>query len=333
MSESVENLPGGAASGSTGIESGDASASLLRAVEAASSAATQPEGQTGDTVQQAGDGTPGATAGATAQPAQTASPAGSQPATDQTPEHRIQAAVRNAREATRREVMAEFSAFQGMNPEEARLGLELLTELRADPAKFFKELAARVQGAGGATEEEPFPEADLVSKDGQLKTYRDATIQKMLDIHGRRVTAQIMGQLNPYLQHIQQDREARQVEADRAARHETIASALHEARQLPHFTRENEPAILAALQAIPQERRQALGPVAALHVAYSQFLRDKVLPGVESKAAEKVRDDFMRKANAGGSIHPGSGGGTPTAPKLKTEEDLARHMERMASAS
>lgn len=311
------------------VSSGTASSAMIKAAEAASSAAPSPAGTAaGDTTPQAGAGTPGATPGATGQPAVNAQPAGSQPVADQTPVHRIEAAVRNAREQTRREVEQQFSAFKGMNPEEVQTGLQILRNLQANPAQFFQELGQHLRGSQQGGEE--YPEADLVSKDGQLKTYRDETLRKMLDIHGQRVMAQVMGQMKPFLDSSRAEQAQRQESAQQAAREQSIREALTEARQLPHFTKENEPAILESIQNIPEDRRRALGPVASLHLAYNTFLRDRVFPTLQSETEKKVRESFTKKANAGaGQAHPTDQGGEAQKPALRNARDLSRHLAQM----
>lgn len=312
------------------LSSGTASAALIAAAEAASSADTETGGNKPvvDADPKASTSTAGAITGATGQPLVPAAQA-----TGEAPASRIEAAVRNAREETRREVEAQFAPFKGMNPEDVQVGLQVLQELRADPEAFFRDLGNRLKtrGGGATEEEEAYPAADIVNKDGTLKTYSEATHQKILDIHARRVEAQLMKKLQPFIKFAETEQSQRAEATAQSQRDQTIAGALVEARKLPHFTKENEPAILAAIQAIPEAQRKELGPVACLHMAYGAFLRDKVFPTIESAAEKKVRESFQRKANAGaGGVHPSDQGGDPKNTPIKGVDGLARHMERLA---
>jgi hypothetical protein len=248
------------------------------------------------------------------------------------PERRIEAAVRNAREQTRREVEQRYQAFQGLNPQDVQVSLQLLHELRANPARFMQDLAAQING--GQPQAPSFPEADLVSKDGTLKTYSAGSLQKILDLQGQQVREQVMREMSPFIDYARTEQSQRQVQQEQQVKERQIGEALTEARQLPHFTKENEPAILERLQAIPRERLKQMGPVASLHLAYSTFLKEAVFPGIESAAEKRVRESFTKKANAGsGQAHPTDQGGDPQKPALRNERDLARHMERLAAAA
>lgn len=326
---SVSNVSG---ANHAAVSSGTASESMLRAAEAASSAANQPAGSAGTPASAAGMSTPGAISGATGQPASAGTMSADGSSVADAPAHRIEAAVRNAREQTRREVEQHYQAFQGMNPQEVQMSLQLLTELRSNPARFLQELAAQVNGDQRQTPS--FPEADLVSKDGVLKTYSAGSIQKILDSHGQQVREQVLQELSPFIDYARTEQAQRQMQQAQSVRERQVSDALAEARQLPHFTKENEPAILERLQAVPEERRRQLGPIASLHLAYSTFLKEAVFPTIDSRAEQRVREAFAKKANAGsGQAHPTDQGGDPQKPALRNERDLARHMERLAAAA
>jgi hypothetical protein len=315
------------------VTMGAASPELIASLTAASSADSTPDAnQAGDTTAQVGTGTPEATPDATGQPA-SAEPTGSQPGTDRTPQHRIEAAVRNAREQARAEVMREFQAFQGINPDDARLGIQVLSELRADPEKFFRELGQRINGGQGQqVEEEAIPEADIVSKDGQLKTYRAETLQKVLDIHGRRVMAQVMKDLKPFVDFAQTEQQTRREQQQEAQVRSQVNEALTEARQLPHF-KDNETAILEALRAMPVEMKRAKGPVASLYAAYHTVLKDRVFPSIDQAAEGRVRQQLSRKeATSMGSAHPVDQSGN-AKPAIRNESELAAHMARLAASA
>jgi hypothetical protein len=222
-----------------------------------------------------------------------------------------------------------------MDPEEARTALQLLKDLQSDPQSFFKELGERIKGLdGGAAEDEAYPEADLVNKDGTLKTYSHATHLKALDIHGRKVVAQVMKELKPFLSFTQSEQQRRQSEQAEATRVQQIDEALRDVRTRKHFTPENEPAILEILQAIPAEDRKAKGPAWALNVAYNRFLEERVFPTLETDTDKRLRDEYQRKAAAGsGGVHPTGQGGDPKPQVIKGVDGLAKHMEQLAAAA
>lgn len=212
------------------------------------------------------------------------------------------------------------------------MALSVLNELRSDPAGFWKELGSRVNAQAEPEEvDEAYPEADLRSKDGTLRTYSESTFQKALEVHGRKVTRQIMADLKPVVDWSHRTQTEAQQREDQAQREQVIRGALEEARSLPHFTKENEQAILESLQAIPAQKRTSLGPVAALHRAYTDFLRDRVFPGIDAAAEARVRKTLTAKANtSAGQVHPVDQG-TSQRPVIKGESDLAAHMERLAA--
>lgn len=321
----------GAESGASepAVSSGTASAAMIKAAEAASSAAPEPAVPAGTPSPTAGSGTPGATSGAIGQPKGAVSASG-QPA-GEAPESRIERAVHNAREAVRQEVESKFSAFRGMDPADAQAGLQLLHAIRSNPQEFLQELGGRINQ--GREADEPYPEADLVSADGKLKTYRAETLHKAFDVHGNRVIAQVMQKIQPYLDFINTEQGRRQVAEQEGQQVQMISTALADARKLRHFTKANEGAILESLRAIPQEQRDALGPVAALHMAYNNFVESHVFPTIDSDAEARVRANFQKKVHATtGTVSPSSSDqtGEPKRPVLRNSDQLARHMEWLA---
>lgn len=346
----TENQPAGSSStgssssGQSGanlpaVESGTASAALIAAAEASSSDATGTAGITaGDTSATAGGGSTGAISGATGQLGQTGQAGTTQPASGQAPDNRIEAAVRNARAEARREVEEQFAPFRGMNPEDVRTALSLLHDLQNDPQAFMSELGQRLKGPGG--DDEAYPAADLVSKDGTLKTYSEGTLQKALEVHGRKLTAQLMKEFRPFMQFAQTEQGRRQKEQADYAHAESVNSHLTEMRKEPHFTKENEPGILAVLQRLTPEQKLAFGhspterATRALDWAYRTFLRETVFPGIDAAAEKRVRESFNRKANASdGTIVPSGQSSDGSKPALRNQDDLARHMERMVAAA
>lgn len=337
----TDNGQAAASSGTSGVgqpavSSGTASEAMIAAAQAASSAE--------DTSGQPSTGTAGSTTSAASGPAVRTEPSGAPqpkpgpqtpPASGQAPEHRITTAVTNARADERRVVEAQYAAFKGMDPEEARAGLELLRDLRRDPSAFVREVTARIQpqNGGGSTEpDEAYPEPDLVSKDGQLKTYSHGTHLKALEVHGKKVTAQIMKELEPFLNFTRtesQRRESEQAETERVTR---VDTALKEVRTRKYFTKENEPAILEILQNMEDKDRMKADPLWALNHAYNQFVEERILPTVDTSAEQRVRDSFAKKAAASqGTVNPSGPVGDGKKVDIKGQDALARHMETLAA--
>ena len=319
----LENPSGLSGASESAVSSGTADAAMIAAAEAASSADSAPAAKpAGDTPPSAGSGTPGAIPDATGQPVvagQPAKPAGS----GEAPERRIESAVRNARA----DVMTRFGLTADANPEDVRAGMRLVQALRTDMRGTLKRLSARLEPEDSGSGEEAYPEADLVSKDGQLKTYRAETFQKILDIHGRKVAQQVMQEMAPLRDFVDTETERREADDRRAY----LKSAIDEVKGRPHF---NEAGVHEALKAIPLEERRAMGPVAALNVAYSNFLRDKVFPGIDTAAEERVRKANLKKAAASdGSVHPAQGGGDPKKRELRNVSDLSAHLSDLAKAA
>jgi hypothetical protein len=336
----TENGQAAASSGQSGasqpaVSSGTASEAMIAAAQAASSAE--------DTSGQPSTGTAGSTTSAASGPAVQTEPSGVQPkpgqqppATGQVPDHRIQTITANARAEGRREAETQYAAFKGMDPEQVRAGLELLQDLRRDPAAFVREVNARIQqqngGGGGNQPEEAYPEPDLVSKDGQLKTYSHGTHLKALEVHGKKVTAQIMKELEPFLNFTRTESQRREGEQAEAARVTRVEEALKEVRTRKYFTKDNEPAILEILSSIEDRERMKADPAWALNYAYNRFLDERIFPTIDTSAEQRVRDSFAKKAAASqGTVNPTGPVGDGKKVEIKGQDALARHMEQLAA--
>lgn len=329
------------------ISSGTASEAMIRAATAASSAAdTPPETPvvkapviTG-APDPNGAADPKPTAAATEQPGKDGKPAVvAAPGTSgEAPEARITAAVKNARTATTQAVLSHYG-IQGAKVEDVKAGMELLQDIRRNPKDFLQRLAAELgsQPDGKEEEEEAFPAPDLESPDKRFKTYSDSTLQKMLDIHGRRIQKKLMGEMRPVLDWVGQE-QGNRTEAEASAHIQKITgSVLAEARKSPHF-KDNEPAILERMRAMPQELKQAIGPVGTMMLAFQQLQSEMVFPNIEAEAEKraeaKLKATWQKKAaSSSGTAHPTDQGGEGKTPQLKNVDDLAAHMERMANAA
>lgn len=327
----VENTAVVAPPSGTSVSSGTASEAMIRAAEAASSAAPEPTGvaAVGDTTPPAGVSTPGATAAATGQPEASGQPAATG-TRGEAPEPRIVAAVKNARA----EVEAQYAWARDLNQDDAKNGVSLLREIRGDAAGFVRRLA---QELGLSFAEAPKPEVKapwvkpvpaLRSEDGKA-AYTDEQVEAML----AHVKEEILGEVAPLREAHTKAEEARTLGERIAAAKTRIDTALTEARNLPHF-KEHEDAIGKKLQQIPPQTRRELGAVACLHMAYNQVLAETVFPSIATTAEAKVRDEYERKAaTSTGTVRPtGASGeaGKPTT--LDTPVKLANHMEQLAAS-
>lgn len=305
------------------VTSGTASDAMLKAAAAASSAEPEiPAGVAGDTAKPDGQA-PVATPDATGQP-------DSSVARGEAPPSRIETAVKNARAALTTEFETKYAWTKGIDPADAQIGIDLLADIRRDPADFAKRLMSEI-GPSEPVKETPlekFPEPSLISQDG-AKAYSSDDILKILDIHEQK----IMQQLKPDLEFVRTAQTSQKESAIRGQLAQQTKQALTEARKLPHFTEANEPKILEELRAIDPRVKAAVGPIGALYMAYSQFVAKSVFPSVDAAAEERVRDSYAKKANASrGQAHPSDQGGDVKTPKLNNAQDLAKHMEQLEAA-
>lgn len=343
-----DNVAGSASGTSSGVAttgnvtSGTASDAMIKAAMAASSAETPVAGAQADTAAPITNGIVGDTKPPVAATGETNQPATGAPVAGQAPEPRIVAAVKNARA----EVERQYAWAKGLNPEHVKVDIEVSGELRANPEAFAHQLAkelgytlVKAGAAAAPTAETPsdvkLPQGRLQAEDGT----RAYAADQMPDII-KAITAQVMSQLNPRLQPMEQDRQQaetrRQEETRFRNRSAQLNSALNEARKLPHFTKENEPAILAMMKAIPQQERIAMGPIAAIHVAYNKFMAETVLPSIDTAAEERVRANWTKKAaTSTGSGHPTANGGAPKPKQIRDGDvqGLAARMAEMAASS
>jgi hypothetical protein len=225
-----------------------------------------------------------------------------------------------------------------MSPADVAAGVRLLRSVRGDTKGFITSMAQRLGLTIGepkteTEESEPFPEADLVSKDGQLKTYRAETLQKILDIHTKNVTRQVMNQLSPYLQYVDGAADRDEFLSQQEARRAALAEEIQSVRESPHF---DEAGVLAALRAIPEDERRRLGQIKSLRKAYTTYVKETVLPGIDAAAEKRIREANLKKlAASDGSISPTtpSGNGKPQPLRDGDVGALARRMEEMAAAA
>lgn len=316
-----------------------AKSALEKASGAASSAATPPTGtNVGDTTQATGTGTP-----ETKPPASSAAPVADpnqRPAGDGTPEHRITAAVRNARTKVYQEYGLLGEDSRPLSADHVKTGLEMFNSFRQDPWGFIQRATAYLNRQTGRPQpqdgdgEDTLPEPDIVSKDG-AKAWSVAAQQRALDIHGRQVRAAILEELRPFLQFTEGQQQRVTEEQQRAENRRRGQAAIETARSWKHF-KENEQAILASIREMdPDQLRQLRedhGHLGVLSAVYHTYLDAHVYPQADSDAERRVREDLTRRANAGGNLHPSSAGGPAAKPKLETVQDLSAHLKRLSEA-
>lgn len=294
-------------------------ASLEKAEAAASSAGTPEVPATGVT--------PGAPAAATVQPG---TPGTKASTPGPIPFDRHQSILDN----TRKEVEGRYGWAKDMNPEDAKLALQLLGEIRTDPRKFYGELSQRLgvqQPQTGAPEktEDPlaFPQPELVAQDGKTRAYSDRQIVQIADI----IKKQVLGELRPVTEFYESETESRQAAAVQAEAKAIVTPVMEHARTLPHF-KDNEELIKAEFLKTPPALRAQIGPVAAMYRAYNTVLAAKVFPTVNADAEKKVRETNQRKVATSQGVHPVDTGGAQAKPvKLRdgNVNDLAAHMARL----
>lgn len=342
LTGTTENV---AASVTTGVEpsvsgnvsSGTASDAMIKAAMAASSAETPPAGAavSAEPTVPATPGTGGTPVAATGQQVPTGQPA---PTGDRgpIPLDRHETIVRNTRDKAVTETEAKYAWAKDVEPKSGALAMDITGQIASDPHKFANKLAntigmklVPIEAAGTPEQPQGLPKARLRAEDGT-----EAYAADQMPAIVAAIVAQVRAEYQPLLQDRRQAQEQAAEQQVREGARQTVASALVEARKQPHFTKENEPAILAILQSIPAEVKASIGPIAALYQAYTTFLGRDIFPTIQTTAEANVRAAWDKKAAASiGAGSPTASGGDAKAPVLKDGDvgGLARHMERLAS--
>lgn len=309
--------PAGPAKGA--VSSGTASEAMIAAAMAASQADEKKPDATG------------AASAVVAAEAKSQTGADGKPVAGVPPEDRWPSILENARTKAAEEAIKPYAWAKGIKVEDASAALTLLQSLRHDPKALWRELGERIGAEVAPAKVEEFPTADLVTADG-AKAHSDANLSKILDIFERRLMTKFQGELRPLMEFRDGEVETRTHTQTVAKAKELAGQALTDARSRPHF-KENEPAIVEILTKMDPAIKKSVGPIAAMYMAYNQMLAEKVFPTIDTTAAEKVRAENLKKANAGG-IHPSGGDGKPAEkPVLRNQNDLAAHMSRLESSA
>lgn len=212
-----------------------------------------------------------------------------------------------------------------MDANQVRADLALVQRMRSNPRDFWQQLGREI---GGDQPEPELPRPDLRSEDGRL-AYSAETMAKYMDIREQALMRKLMGELQPFVEGYQQDRDQRAQEAQSAQQRSVIAHALAQLRAQPSF-KDNEKLIAEKLEAMDESYVESVGLVTALHVAYNQVLSEVVFPGYEDRAAARVREENQRKAGTAGSAPPTSGTPSSSGKLPSNQRELASHLERLS---
>lgn len=290
---------------------------------AAATAASQPDTTSTDAVVARA----AAATGATPPPAAAGKPAGVPP------EERWPSILDNARTKAAEEALRPFAWAKGMDANEAKQGIQILQALKKDAGAFWRELGTRIGAAETppASAGEKFPDPDLQSSDG-AKAYSAERLTQILDIFERRLMTKFQGELRPLMEFQETELGTREYQQTVGKARNLAGQTLTHARTLPHF-KEHEAEIVAELQAMDPATKNAVGPIAAMYMAFEKVKQEKVYPTISSQAEERVRAENAKKAAAGG-IHPAGGDGKPAEkPVLRGPNDLAAHLARLEQSN
>lgn len=349
----TDKVPAGS-TGATGDASGASKASVdsgARPVERprsasdalAKAAAAPPSGANTDATAEAAKAK-GATDAGTRQPGATGDKAADK---GPIPFDRHQTALNNLRTELETKFSQQLERVKwagDYDSEQVQYVFNLFKNLHKDPRKFAAKIMAELKDMGDTQEvEEDFPEPDIRGKgeDGkEVTTYSTAAFKKALDVYGKRLMAQIFG--DKRIQSVLNLDERQQI-LEREAEVRTVAAsetraAMAEISKAAHYDEVKEE-VATRLAAMKTTREglatlNRVGPVAAMWMHYADVVKDKVLPGYDSRAEERVRADFAKKAAATGDIHPSHAsdvGGNSRRPKGVAA--LAKHMEKLAEAT
>lgn len=253
---------------------------------------------------------------------------------DTTPEHRIEAAVRNARTEMQRQIddlKGKVGWAEGYKSDDVKQAVDLLKALASNPKAFYDQLGSELKGS-----DHQLPDPELVSQDGKKKAYSSEQVVSILQNFKAQIEQSIMGQLKPTVDFVTngQHTAAQQEQTNRAT--QFAVKTLERMRtDYPGF-KDHEAEIEAVYKAIvadPQKTADLGGYVAVLNHAYLQVWKEKVLPTLTGKTETAVLNDFKQKANASnGSVVPGSG--ATKAVKAPTNvRELAELMRQNAAAA
>lgn len=250
-------------------------------------------------------------------------------------------AVENARQKARAEAEQEYaSKWSGLDPDQARQAVQWMTraaqnregflaeviqEARSNPnlSHLFTPFAATPQ----TTAPHGPPQPDFT--DGQGNAFYSAKAQEARDQWlVEKVKAEILGQVQPDLETIRQEREAAHQQRVIAENQRAVQTRIQDARKTwPHFEtfREeirNEVAKMPLTSGHPAEEADALWR------AYSKV----VLPHLAKLEQDRIVADLQKQANAN-SLNPGSTGAAVGIPKKVRARDGGTMADALAWAA
>lgn len=341
-------ISGAGASGE--VSSGTASDAMIKAFEASSASEESAGPEAAAAAVSAGTETAVGT-GITAPAAK--GPQAPTGARGEAPQSRIEAAVKNAREAAVTETEAKFAWAKDLNPDSVTTAFNIARSLLNDTPGFAAKIAAElgmklvpkeeaakpIPQVGSA--EFSFPKGALTSEDG-VEAYSGKQVQEILNSAVASLRAEFGGQLKPLTEMRQNLTESEHRAQIREEAREAVTEMMTSFRAKPHFLvddgkggKHEHPNILRNLLAIPVQTRARIGAEAAMSRAYTQYLQEDVFPTIGTSAAETVRAENARKAatSTGTSAPGGSAAGKKPVLRDGDVSGLAAHLANLASAS
>lgn len=328
MSDTATTVKADSATSGSGGDTGGSAASVpaqpttaLSAVQAAfKEEATPPSsGGTGDQPP-AGDGQPPAAAAS-------APVVGQPPAQPSTDGGAGIAQLRSAYEALKQ----KYSRFDNMDIDDVLGWYEERQRFQNDPVAWYRQLGTELGShptfstAMQPPKQDPEPQPDLYTViDGEkVFSYSAGQQKKWQEWNDRRIDAKWEQRLNPMQEWVTQARNSAVNSQIVEGARTTATNVLNELRQYPHF-KEGEAKIAQRLAAMDPKVKKEIGAIAALHLAYSQYLRDDVLPKRDADIKKQMEAEARRKANgSAGTVVPGTGGNTATQNRPQNVGQLA----------
>lgn len=301
----------------------------LEALERAAAAADVPASTPSTTVP-AGSGSPAPSTRAATSPAASTVP----PRPTDAPDSRIEAAVKNTRDTLEQEL--GWARQYGSREEVAHATAMVKRLSTPEGARaFVKQLQSEIieqYGDDTPPAEDADPEPDLISSDGTKKAFSVEANKKYVDVAVKRALRDLTNSAE-YKAAVEYARKGEAVAKNEALKAEASATAsevLATIGKLPHF-QEHKAEIGAVLAAIPVETRRQVGSTAALYMAYTKVLAEKVLPTLGNVAQTEAQTiaNLQRSAAAGNaSVAPGPT--VPARPVIRdgNVDDLAKHLEK-----
>jgi hypothetical protein len=221
---------------------------------------------------------------------------------------------------------------------DVKLGYGLIGELRGNPRAFIENIAAdlglqivdpKANGgapAGAAPAKGELPKPDLLAEDGKTQVYSATAMMRIVEAKVQEAIEKVQSTINPLVESHQTARQQEQERQQRETARAQSQTFLSSMRERPHF-KDHEPAILEKLKSMDPALRKELGPRAALQQAYLDVLNEVVYPTQEARTEQKVRDNFLKKANTRGSIAPNTAQPTGEKQRPRNQQELAKRLE------